>query len=133
MLSMVWNPFGYWHFNANKCIYTYRNKSVVAVIVLARTGKQSMSITANIVISSIPTYDEGFLIQPYVIRFVSDLRKDIPVSSLNNCERRNKIEILLNKLCIKHIQHNPFMNIYKKWLVPLSFTHSRFGSLRREK
>jgi len=49
-----------WYFNAKKCIQTYRNKIVVVVIVLARKDMQSVSITANIVISSISTYDEGF-------------------------------------------------------------------------
>ena len=62
---------------------------------------QSMPITTKVV-SSNPVHGEVYLIQYYVIKFVSDLRQlgrwfspDTPVSSTNKIDRHDITEILL--------------------------------------
>ena len=73
---------------------------VFMIVWLLDVPVQSVPITANVV-SSNPTHGEVYLIQHYVIKFVSDLRQVsgfllvLKVSSTNKTDRNGISEVLL--------------------------------------
>ena len=81
---------------------------VVIVWLDLQLPMQSVPITTNVV-SSNPVHGEVYLIQLYVIKFVSDLRqvggflRVLRVSSTNKTYCHNKIEILFFKSFLDNI------------------------------
>ena len=62
----------------NRLNYFYQYRGAVVVVIVwymdLQLPLQSVTITTNVVNSN-PVYDEVYLIQHYVIKFVSDLRQ----------------------------------------------------------
>jgi hypothetical protein len=84
---------------------------------------QSVPITTNVV-SLNSAHGEVYLIQHYVIKFVSDLRQvssflSSPVSSTNKTERHDITEILL-KVALNAINQTHFAFNLKFWHFILS-------------